>query len=51
MATPQAASVVVNWNGVDDTRRCVESLRRAELDANWARAEAHLPLDRIEPLP
>jgi hypothetical protein len=23
----------------------------AELDANWERAEAHLPLDTIEPLP
>lgn len=26
-------------------------LHRAELEANWARAEAHEPLDTIEPLP
>jgi hypothetical protein len=26
-------------------------MHRAELEANWARAEAHLPLDTIEPLP
>jgi hypothetical protein len=26
-------------------------IHRAELEANWARAEAHLPLDTIEPLP
>jgi hypothetical protein len=26
-------------------------MHRAELEANWARAEAHLPLDTIDPLP
>ena len=26
-------------------------LHRGELEANWARAEAHEPLDTIEPLP
>lgn len=26
-------------------------MHRAELEANWAKAEARLPLDRIEPLP
>lgn len=26
-------------------------LHRAELEENWAKAEAHLPLDTIEPLP
>jgi hypothetical protein len=26
------------------------AMHQAELEANWARAEAHLPLDTIEPL-
>jgi predicted metallo-beta-lactamase superfamily hydrolase len=26
-------------------------MHRAELEANWAKAEARLPLDTIEPLP
>lgn len=26
-------------------------MHRSELEANWARAEAHEPLDTIEPLP
>ena len=27
------------------------AIHRAELEANWAKAEAHVPLDTIEPLP
>jgi len=27
------------------------AIHRAELEANWGKAEAHLPLDTIEPLP
>ena len=34
-------ALVQEWAGI----------HRAELEANWARAEAHLPLDTIAPLP
>ncbi len=37
----RALKLVREWAG----------MHRAELEANWARAEAHLPLDTIEPLP
>ena len=38
---PRAHRLVHEW----------AELHRAELEANWARAEAHLPLDTIDPLP
>ncbi len=37
----RALRLVQEWGG----------MHRAELEANWERAEAHLPLDTIEPLP
>jgi hypothetical protein len=37
----RALKLVQEWAG----------MHRAELETNWARAEAHLPLDTIEPLP
>ncbi|MBA2383301.1 MAG: DUF4160 domain-containing protein [Actinobacteria bacterium] len=37
----RALRLVQEWAG----------LHRAELEANWARSEAHLPLDTIDPLP
>jgi hypothetical protein len=38
---PRALRLVQEW----------AELHRTELEANWARAEAHLPLVTIEPLP
>ncbi len=38
---PRAFRLVYEW----------AEMHREELEANWARAEAHLPLDTIEPLP
>jgi hypothetical protein len=37
---PRALRLVQEWS----------ELHREELEANWTRAEAHLPLDKIEPL-
>jgi GT2 family glycosyltransferase len=30
MTEPRVTAVVVNWNGFDETRRCIESLRRVD---------------------
>jgi len=38
---PHALRLVQEWG----------EIHRAELEANWARAEAHAALDTIEPLP
>ncbi len=40
MLPPRAFRLVREW----------AEIHRDELQANWARAEAHLPLDTIEPL-
>jgi hypothetical protein len=38
---PRALRLVQEWTAI----------HRAELEANWAKARAHVPLDTIEPLP